>query len=99
MITNESSNYDSVFSVYKEHWAPKWTEDIKPIQWKINDRPMRQEKKEEYVENGAFYITKKKQFLESSLRYSGKIGIVEMPNYRSFQVDTLDDLELIRKLL
>ena len=23
--------YDSVFSVYKEHWLPRWSKDIKPI--------------------------------------------------------------------
>ena len=45
------------------------------------------------------YITTKKKLLESQLRYSGKIGCVEMPLSRSFQIDTLEDLELIKKLL
>ena len=96
MTTGE---YDSIFSVCKEHWLPKWSLDIKPINWSPNDRPRRQDMKEQYIENGAFYITTKKQFMKSNLRYSGNIGIIEMPNYRSFQVDTLDDLKLIGKLL
>jgi CMP-N-acetylneuraminic acid synthetase len=37
--------------------------------------------------------------LESKLRYSGKIGVVEMPLSRSFQIDTKEDLELIEKLI
>ena len=93
------NKYDSVFSAYKEHWIPRWSQDIQPINWDITNRPMRQEIEEQYVENGAFYITKRDFFLKSLNRYSGNIGIVEMPNYRSFQVDTLDDLKLIGKLL
>ena len=91
--------YDSVFSVTKEHWIPRWTEDVKPHRWEIHNRPMRQDKPELYIENGAFYITKRKNLLESKLRYSGKIGVVEMPLSRSFQIDTIEDLELMEKLL
>ena len=90
--------YDSVFSVTKEHWIPRWTMDVKPHKWEIDNRPMRQDKPETYIENGAFYITKREKLLESKLRYSGKIGVVEMPALRSFQIDTLEDLELIKKL-
>ncbi len=106
LITSEDINkglemmdeYDSVFSVTKEHWIPRWTMDVKPHEWEINNRPMRQDKPEMYVENGAFYITKRKNLLDSKLRYSGKKGVVEMPLSRSFQVDTMEDLELIRRL-
>ena len=91
--------YNSVFSVYKQHWIPRWTLDIKPINWKTENRPMRQEVNEEYVENGAFYITTKTSLLKSQLRYSGKKNIVVMPLSRSFQIDTLEDLKLIQGLL
>jgi len=91
--------YDSVFSVYKEHWIPRWTQEISPVNWDIDERPMRQEKESQFVENGAFYITTKKQFSQSKRRYGGRIGIIEMPNYRSFQIDSMDDLKLIEKLL
>lgn len=92
-------NYDSVFSVTKEHWIPRWSETGEPIDWDINDRPMRQDVKETYIENGAFYVTTKKQLLNSQLRYGGNIGMIEMPLHRSFQIDTIDDLKLIGKLL
>tara|TARA_R110000851_G_scaffold331277_1_gene505229 strand:+ start:545 stop:1186 length:642 start_codon:yes stop_codon:yes gene_type:complete len=91
---------DSIFSVYKEHWIPRWTAKEKPYpNWDIYHRPMRQDIPEMYVENGAFYITTKKALLESKLRYSGNIGVYEMPMSRSFQVDTQDDLNIIEKLL
>ena len=91
--------YDSVFSVTKEHWIPRWTMDVKPFEWEIDNRPMRQDKPETYIENGAFYITKRKNLLESKLRYSGKMGVVEMPLSRSFQIDTFDDLNLINNII
>ena len=89
---------NSVFSVYKQHWLPRWSLDMKPISWDVNNRPMRQEVNEEYIENGAFYITKKADLLNSKLRYSGKKNVVVMPYLRSFQIDTLDDLNLIKVL-
>ena len=92
-------DYDSVFSAYREHWIPRWTTEHTPHCWDINNRPMRQDIPELFVENGAFYITTKESLLKSGLRYSGRIGIYEMPIKKSFQIDTLDDLELIKKLL
>ena len=91
--------YDSVFSVFEEHWLPSWTEEITPIGWDINNRPRRQDKKTKLIENGAFYISKKKNILNSKLRYSGNIGIVKMPKSKSFQIDNNDDLKLVEKLL
>ena len=91
--------YDSVFSVYKEHWLPKWNEKNEPVNWTITSRPRRQDVKELFVENGAFYITKRDCLLESKLRYSGVIGTVKMPFSKSFQLDNEDDLEIIKKLL
>ena len=93
------SKYDSILSVTREHWIPKWSMDMNPIDWEIDNRPMRQDKEETFLENGAFYITKRKNLLQSKLRYSGKIGFVEMPLSRSFQIDTLDDLNLINTII
>ena len=99
LLLMQNKNYDSVFSAYKEHWLPRWSLDNKPDNWEIDDRPMRQEIEEKYVENGAFYITSKDALMNSSLRYSGSIGIIEMPLSRSFQVDNEDDLSLIKELI
>ena len=93
------NKYDSVFSVFEDHWLPSWTEEITPIDWDINNRPRRQDKKTKLIENGAFYISKKKNILNSKLRYSGIISVVKMPKSKSFQIDTNDDLKLVEKLL
>jgi CMP-N,N'-diacetyllegionaminic acid synthase len=95
----KQSKYDSLFSVYKEHWIPRWSLNLEPYNWDTKKRPMRQEKEELLVENGAIYISTRAQLLSSKLRYGGKIGYIEMPLQRSFQIDTYDDMELIKKLL
>ncbi|MBI44841.1 MAG: acylneuraminate cytidylyltransferase [Candidatus Marinimicrobia bacterium] len=92
-------HYDSLFSVYKEHWIPRWSLNLKPYNWDMKKRPMRQEKDELLVENGALYISTREHLLKTKLRYGGKMGYIEMPLYRSFQIDTYDDIELIKKLL
>ena len=93
------SQNDSVFSAYQEHWHGRWNKNGTPIDWVPNDRPRRQDVEDVFVENGAFYITSKELLEKTKLRYSGKIGILEMPMCRSFQIDSLDDLNLIDKLL
>jgi len=98
-LLTEDTNCSSVFSVYKQHWLPRWSLDIQPLDWDIEKRPMRQEVQEVYIENGAFYITRKINLLTSKLRYSGTKNVVVMPYLRSFQIDTLDDLNLIKGLL
>ena len=93
------ADYDSIFSAYKEHWIPRWTLEGNPEGWFPQCRPMRQQRKEKWVENGALYITSRQALIESKLRYSGNIGILEMPMFRSFQIDSNEDLKLIEKLL
>jgi len=95
----KSGHYDSLFSAYKEHWIPRWNNDITPDNWDIYSRPMRQDVKDRWVENGAVYFTTKKQLETSKLRYGGRIGVLEMPPNRSFQIDTFADLEVVKKIL
>ena len=37
--------YDSVFSVYKEHWLPRWDLSVCPLNFELHKRPRRQDKK------------------------------------------------------
>jgi N-acylneuraminate cytidylyltransferase len=92
-------DHDSVFSVYEEHWLPRWDKDLNPINFENSDRPRRQDRDEVFVENGAFYITTKEKLLESKLRVSGKLGVVKMLMQDSFQIDTQEDFELVEKFL
>lgn len=96
-ILNEG--YDSVFTVTEEHWIPKWTEDVKPIEWEINNRPRRQDRPAIYSENGMMYVTKRDALINSGQRYSGNMTFLKIPYIHSFQIDTYEDLELIKAIM
>ena len=49
-----------------------------------------------YRENGAFYISYKKEFLNEKTRIPGNTKFYEMPKSRSFEIDSPEDLDLIR---
>jgi N-acylneuraminate cytidylyltransferase len=97
LITEQG--YDSSFAVVRESWMPVWDLEVKPIGWELNSRPRRQDMPEWYKEAGMFYVTTREGLLKSGLRYSGNIGVVEIPLQDSFQVDNQQDLELLRRLL
>ena len=94
-----SEELDSVFSVTKEHWLPRWNEKVETIDWSIDNRPRRQDKEPRYIENGMLYITRKETLTQNKLRYGGKMGFIEIPLYDSFQVDSEEDLELVKKII
>jgi len=95
----KSGKYDSVFTVTEEHWLPRWNSKIQPINWDINDRPRRQDMPLNFIENGMMYITKRETLLKTKLRYGGTMGFVKIPLKESFQLDSLEDLNLLKKIL
>ena len=98
-----TDGYDSIFTAHKYHWLPEWlcvANTCTSVGWDVNARPRRQDIGQNiYIENGMFYITTRESLLETKLRYGGRIGMFEIPLLDSFQVDTQEDLDLIRKLI
>jgi CMP-N,N'-diacetyllegionaminic acid synthase len=73
--------------------------DGESINYDYNNRPRRQDKEWEFVENGSIYIFKKKVLLENKNRLGGKVAQYEMPKWMSFEIDELFDFELIEYLM
>jgi CMP-N,N'-diacetyllegionaminic acid synthase len=94
-------NLDSILSVTKSHYFiwKKYNNKIIPINYNPLQRPNRQEMKNEFIENGAIYITKYNSFIKSECRISGKIGIYEMLPQYSIDVDEKLDLIKIEKIM
>lgn len=95
------NNYDSVLSVKPSHsflWQIH-NEKAIPINYNPKNRPNRQQIKNQFIENGAIYITKLGNFKKSHCRISGKIGIYEMPENKSVEIDSLLDLNITKQLL
>jgi len=89
-------NFDSVVSVSKFDqflWVGS-----KPT-YDLNSRKRRQNREQTFVETGSLFATTRKNLLKSQNRISGKIGFVEVPKWRSIDIDTYEDLELARKIM
>ena len=88
--------YDSVISVSKFDQL-LWIGS--KAMYDINDRQRRQNYEQKYVETGCVFVTTKTSLLKSKNRISGKVGFLEVPKWRSLDIDTDDDLELARKIM
>jgi CMP-N-acetylneuraminic acid synthetase len=76
-----------------------WNEDGTPINYDPLNRPRRQDFPGTLMENGAFYITKKSILERYECRLGGRIGIYEMPENTSVEIDEPEDWEMVSRLL
>lgn len=76
-----------------------WDNDGNPLNYNFDSRPRRQDKDWEFVENGSFYLTKKKILLKRKNRLGGKVSQYIMPKWMSFEIDEPFDFELIKILM
>ena len=89
-------NFDSVVSVTET--SQMFWDSNGPL-YDINNRLRRQNSLKRYLETGSFFITSKKKLIESNNRLSGKIGFVEIPKHRSFDIDDYDDLKIAKSII
>ena len=95
------NNYDSLLSGYNSHhfiWKRN-NKIIFPVNYDPKKRPNRQKFNNQFIENGAIYITRYKSFKISNCRISGKIGLYEMPQELSIDIDTKNDLSKVKKIM
>lgn len=88
--------YDSVLSV-----APftqfVWI-DGQP-NYDLRNRKRRQDSSPAYLETGSLFATSREALLRSRNRLSGRIGYCIVPKLRSFDVDSEEDLAVVRELM
>ncbi|MDR2927010.1 MAG: acylneuraminate cytidylyltransferase [Cytophagaceae bacterium] len=75
-----------------------WNADGTSKNYDFSNRPRRQEFDGEMMENGAFYISTVGNIVASGNRLSGKIGIYEMPEYTSVEIDEENDWLVAEKI-
>lgn len=98
-----TGKYDSVFSAYAEHFIGRWhvggNGKAQPLNFNPSNRPRRQDRDIEYLENGSIYVFKPDILQAHGVRMGGRIGIYPMPTERSWQIDTTEDLSFLGKLM
>ena len=96
-IFNEN-DYDSLLTAVKVKRF-YWSLENIPYNYNPLNRPRRQDYKGIYMENGAFYITKKEIIRDYKCRLGGKIGIFEMPSETAVEIDNENDWVIAEALL
>lgn len=91
------SGYNSIISV-TENNNFFWNNKREPVNFQRDKKPRTQDMQKWYAENGAFYITSKKDFLKTRNITNGDIGFIVMPKKLSFEIDTYEDFEIVEKL-
>lgn len=96
-----TKKYDSLLSGFKSHrffWKMK-ADRVFPFNYNPKKRSRRQEISNQFIENGAIYITKLSSFKKSKCRISGKIGLYVMPEEISIEIDSKFELSLANLIL
>jgi len=92
--------YDSALSCCEDHKF-YWREEddtAVPVNYDPKERAMRQELEARYQENGSIYVMRTAILESERCRLGGNIGIHEMPEVLSFEVDTPEDLRLLEAI-
>ncbi len=100
--TFNEDGVDSVFSVVPQkrfHWTNDENGFAHPTNYDVFHRPRRQEFDGYLVENGAFYISSKKDLIKYQNRVSGNIKAVEMNEDTFFEIDEPSDWVIIEALM
>lgn len=92
-----NSDKKSLISAIKRHqflWDTKGT----PMNYDPNNRPRRQEWDGYYIENGAFYISSRKEILKTGCRITTPVDFWEMSVQNIFEIDEPTDIDIVEKL-
>ena len=75
-----------------------WSDNSTPLNYDPAIRPLRQDFVGTLMENGAFYLTKRSILSVHSCRLGGKIGIHEMSELSSIEIDEPDDWDRVEEI-
>ena len=96
-----SRRRDSVFSAV-ETYGFLWEKGVggaaEPVNHEIDVRPRRQDREPHYLETGGFYVMRAAGFRAANHRFFGSVGIAEVAPRTAIEIDTLEELELARRL-
>ncbi|MEZ0073103.1 N-acetylneuraminate synthase family protein [Planotetraspora sp. GP83] len=88
---------DSVFSGM-ETYEFVWTGDGDGVNHDPATRPRRQDREPNFRETGAFYVMRTAGLREHGHRFFGKVAVQPVPARHAVEVDTPEDLEIVRAL-
>ena len=97
LIKSNLSKYNCLLSGYffnKFIWEKgKNSQSWLPKNYNPQNRPRSQDKSPLFIENGAFYVFGSDNFKLTNCRIHGEVGIYQMEELRSVDIDEKDDLD------
>jgi CMP-N,N'-diacetyllegionaminic acid synthase len=96
----QKKSYDTVISGFNSKYL-LWKNNnktITPVNYNPLKRPRRQEMKQYFIENGAIYVTNYLSLQKSKSYVCGKVGLYEMPQRLSLEIDTRFDFFLAEQI-
>jgi len=90
--------FDSLFSVTKVQ-KRFWTEKFVPINHSITEEPTTQNLEPMFEENSCIYIFSRTSFFKGQNRIGSKPCIFPIPKIDSVDIDDVEDMELVTKLI
>lgn len=95
--------YDSLFSCCPAEdlffWKKSADGKLDSVNYNYKNRTRRQDTPEQYIENGSFYIFKPEILRSDQNRLGGVIGMTEMAFWKSFEIDSMEDLKICEALM
>jgi len=92
----KKNNADTMFSCTKLDdffiWEKKKSK-YSSLNYDYKNRKRRQDVKNQYLENGSFYIFKPEIIKKSKNRLAGKIEVAEQEFWKSFEIDSIENLK------
>ncbi len=92
---------DSLLSVVESHrflWRLE-AGKASPMNYNVNERPRRQDRMPEFMENGSLYIFSVNGFLISKVRLFGKIALYKMSPESAYEIDDYSDIAVVEALM
>lgn len=90
-------DYNSALSCCEDHkfyWQIEEDSAV-PINYDPANRSRRQDMEKQYQENGSIYAFETDVLVNNECRLGGRIGIHEMPEALSFEIDVPEDLDIV----
>ena len=80
-------------------WEKNRKNKLKSINYNFQNRPRRQKFKEQFVENGSFYIFTPENIKKYNNQLGGRIGVAKMEFWKSFEIDDLENIEFCEMIM
>jgi len=94
----QKGSHDSLVTGVREKRF-SWHPEGRPLNYDPKQRPMRQQWDGIFLENGAFYITKRSTLEKERCRLGGSIAVFEMHPDTALEIDEPEDWKKVAKLL